>query len=92
MLPTVFKYKNSTYMRDTFFNASRVGASNVLRSSAYTIAYNESEDVFIFTVKGYGHGVGMSQAGANQYAKNGWTYDEILKHYFTGITLGTYYI
>lgn len=84
--------KKGTYLRDTFFNASRVGASNVLRSSAYTISYNESEDVFIFTVKGYGHGVGMSQAGANQYAKNGWTYDKILKHYFTGITLGTYYI
>lgn len=84
--------KKGTYLRDTFFKSSRVGAANVLRSSAYTISYNKSEDNFIFTVKGYGHGVGMSQAGANQYAKNGWGYEKILKHYYTGITLGTYYV
>lgn len=77
--------KKGTYMRETFFNYD-------LRSSAYTIEYNESEDAFIFTVKGYGHGVGMSQAGANQYAKSGWSYEQILKHYYTGITLGTYYV
>jgi len=77
--------KKGTYLRDTFFNYD-------LRSSAYTIAYNQSEDNFIFTVKGYGHGVGMSQTGANQYAKSGWNYEKILKHYFTGITLGTYYV
>ena len=77
--------KKGTYMRDTFFNYD-------LRSSAYTIAYNKDEDNFVFTVRGYGHGVGMSQAGANQYAKNGWSYEKILKHYFTGISLGTYYV
>ena len=82
--------KKGTYMRDSFFTSSRVGSSNVLRSSAYTIKYDENEDNFIFTVKGYGHGVGMSQTGANQYAKKGWNYEEILKHYYTGITLGTY--
>lgn len=84
--------KKGTYMRDSFFNSKRVGAANVLRSSAYTIEYNEKEDNFIFTVKGYGHGVGMSQTGANQYAMNGWSYEKILKHYFKGITLGTYYV
>lgn len=82
--------KKGPYMRDTFFTAARVGASNVLRSSAYTIEYDEKTDMFIFTVKGYGHGVGMSQAGANVYAKKGWNYEKILKHYYTGITLGTY--
>ena len=76
--------KKGTYLRDTFFNYD-------LRSSAYTISYNDSEDNFIFTVKGYGHGVGMSQAGANQYAKSGWSYEKILKHYYTGISLGTYF-
>ena len=81
--------KKGTYLRDTFFNSSRVG-TNTLRSSAYTITYNESEDKFIFTVKGYGHGVGMSQTGANVYAKNGSSYKSILEHYYRGITLGTY--
>ena len=77
--------KKGTYLREKFFSYD-------LRSSAYTIEYNESEDNFIFTVKGYGHGVGMSQTGANQYAKNGWNYEKILKHYFQGISIGTYYV
>lgn len=77
--------KKGTYLREKFFSYD-------LRSSAYTISYNKDEDKFIFTVKGYGHGVGMSQAGANQYAKKGWSYEKILKHYFTGISLGTYYV
>lgn len=38
--------------------------------------------------RGWGHGIGMSQWGAYGYAKNGWTYRQILKHYYTGITLG----
>ena len=44
---------------------------------------------FTFTVYGYGHGVGMSQNGAMTYAKNGWTYDKILLHYYysSGISL-----
>lgn len=34
--------------------------------------------------KGYGHGVGMSQFGANEMAKEGYSYKEILSHYYTG--------
>ncbi len=83
--------KKGPYLRDSFFTSARVGSSNVLRSSAYTISYNKSDDSFTFTVRGYGHGVGMSQTGANAYAKSGWNYEKILKHYYTGITLGTYY-
>jgi stage II sporulation protein D len=37
---------------------------------------------------GEGHGVGMSQEGARGYAEHGWTYNEILAHYYTGTTLG----
>ena len=37
--------------------------------------------------KGYGHGVGMSQWGANVMAKQGKGYDEILKHYYTGVKI-----
>lgn len=39
---------------------------------------------YIFTGKGWGHGVGMSQEGAKGMAKEGYTYKEILTHYFTG--------
>jgi stage II sporulation protein D len=38
---------------------------------------------------GFGHGVGMSQYGAYGYAKHGFSYDQILTHYYTGTTIGT---
>jgi stage II sporulation protein D len=38
---------------------------------------------------GYGHGVGMSQEGALGYAEHGFTYQQILAHYYTGTALGT---
>ena len=79
------------YLRETIFISARVGSKNVLRSSAYTIEYDAAQDEFVFTVKGYGHGIGMSQTGANAYAKAGKDYEWILKHYFKGISLGTYY-
>lgn len=40
-----------------------------------------------FKVKGYGHGLGMSQTGSNYYAKNGFTYDQIIQHYYTGVDI-----
>jgi stage II sporulation protein D len=45
----------------------------------------------IFEGYGRGHGVGMSQNGANAYAKNGWTYEKILLHYYKGTTLKKLY-
>lgn len=42
---------------------------------------------FVFTVYGYGHGVGMSQFGANEYSKSGWNYQKILLHYFPGVKM-----
>lgn len=44
---------------------------------------------FVFTVYGYGHGVGMSQDGASEYARRGWDYKRILLHYYNnpGISL-----
>lgn len=56
-----------------------------LRSTAFTLDYTDAG--FLFTVTGYGHGVGMSQYGANVMAQEGATYREILEHYYTGATL-----
>ncbi len=42
---------------------------------------------FVFTVYGYGHGVGMSQEGALAFAKQGMSYDKILTHYYPGTTV-----
>ncbi len=61
--------------------------SNGIRSTAFTITYDEESDSFTFTCKGWGHGVGMSQEGAKTYANQGWTYEQILAHFYTGTTL-----
>ncbi len=51
------------------------------------ISTGNSQGVFVFEGRGNGHGVGMSQKGAQGMALQGYTYEEILKHYYTGITL-----
>lgn len=51
-----------------------------LKSSTFTCAYKDKN--FIFTVSGYGHGVGMSQYGADFMARQGANYKEILAHYY----------
>lgn len=56
-----------------------------LRSTAFTLEYTGSS--FLFTVTGFGHGVGMSQYGANVMAKSGADYREILAHYYPGTQL-----
>lgn len=43
-----------------------------------------------FSVKGYGHGVGMSQTGADSMANLGSTYEEIIKHFYTGVEIKEY--
>lgn len=57
-----------------------------LRSACFTVAA-DSESV-TFRVTGYGHGAGMSQYGANQLAREGKTWQEILEWYYTGATVG----
>lgn len=54
-----------------------------LNSSNFT--YEIINDNIVFNCKGYGHGVGMSQWGANVMAKDGNGYEEILKHYYSGV-------
>ncbi len=56
-----------------------------LKSSNFEVDYKN--DKFVVTVYGYGHGVGMSQNGANEMAKKDKTYTEILKHYYKGVEI-----
>lgn len=46
-----------------------------------------STDSIKFSVKGYGHGVGMSQTGADSLAKQGSNYEDIIKHYYIGVEI-----
>ncbi|MDR0903437.1 MAG: SpoIID/LytB domain-containing protein [Ruminococcus sp.] len=54
-----------------------------IRSAAFSVSYYDG--IFTITTYGYGHGVGMSQNGANILAKQGYNYVDILKYYYTGI-------
>lgn len=53
-----------------------------LRSMSFDVEYDGEN--FVFTCKGYGHGVGMSQYGADYMARQGCTWQEILLHYYKG--------
>ena len=56
-----------------------------LRSTLFSMTMNE--EGVTFHQQGYGHGVGMSQAGANVMAADGYAYNEILMHYYPGVTI-----
>lgn len=56
-----------------------------LRSANFMVEIDN--DNIKFSVKGYGHGVGMSQTGADSMAKAGSNYEEIIKHYYSGVEI-----
>lgn len=56
-----------------------------LASSDFEIV--EEENNYVFVTRGSGHGVGMSQYGAQGMAKEGYGYQEILKHYYQGVEI-----
>ena len=70
---------------DQTFTGSQIRRMFDLRSADFNIDINGSSAEF--TTRGYGHGVGMSQWGANGMAKQGSDFEEILSHYYQGITL-----
>lgn len=57
-----------------------------LRSACFD--WEVQGETWVFFVTGHGHGVGMSQYGANAMAKAGSTYKKILTHYYTGVSIG----
>ena len=59
-----------------------------LRSACFT--WEIQGETLVFFVTGYGHGVGLSQYGANRMAESGAPWQEILTHYYTGVTVGPY--
>ena len=56
-----------------------------LRSPVFTAASTDS--TITFNVLGYGHGIGMSQYGADYFARQGYTYKDILMHYYSGVVI-----
>lgn len=68
-----------------FLKGSDIRSLFELRSSNFTVTYQD--EVFSFNVLGYGHGVGLSQQGANTMAENGASYKDILLHYYSNVSI-----
>lgn len=73
------------YINGVKFKGTELYNKLGLRSTDFEIELLGDE--ILITTKGYGHGVGMSQYGALGMAKEGFTYEEILKHYYSGVSL-----
>lgn len=67
------------------FSGKKVRELLVLRSADFDISISDNNANI--TTRGYGHGVGMSQYGANGMANAGYSYKDILSHYYPGTTL-----
>lgn len=96
-----FPHEPALWLEETELNSSgRVGSMSIagreisglalrqlfsLRSTDFSLQWDGS--AFVFTVAGYGHGVGLSQYGADAMAREGADYGEILAHYYPGTEL-----
>lgn len=84
------EYTESGRVKDISVGAYKIKAENLrtlfgIKSTDFKLEVNE--ETIKFNVLGYGHGVGLSQVGANTYAKAGSTYDEIIHHYYTDVEI-----
>lgn len=66
---------------------SGVEIRNLLGLRSTDFDFNISDEGVNFTTRGYGHGVGMSQYGANEMSNAGYSYDRILNHYYTNVQI-----
>ena len=75
-----------------FGNVSIAGteARTILGLKSTNFVINYQDDKIIFSVIGYGHGVGMSQTGADSLAKQGHGYEDIIKHFYTSVEIINY--
>lgn len=67
------------------FDGNDVRSAFSLKSPYFTI--EKDKDNYVFKIKGYGHGLGMSQYSADYMARQGSSYDEILKHFYKGVQI-----
>ncbi len=77
----------STFLAALVVTVVLVGASSGAARPSAAKAIPGSP-VFVISGRGWGHGVGMAQWGAYGYAQQGYSYDEILAHYYRGTTIG----
>ena len=68
-------------------NISGVELRSLIGLKSTNFEFEINGDAIKFYVKGYGHGVGMSQTGADSMAKEGKNYEEIIKHFYTNVEI-----
>lgn len=78
---------NSLVVNDKTFKGTVFRTKLGLRSTDFDIEIGS--DFVNITTRGYGHGVGMSQYGANEMAKNGSNYENILKYYYKNVKISS---
>ena len=66
---------------------SGVEVRTIFELKSANFEFKISDGEIKFTVKGYGHGIGMSQTGADSLAKNGSTYEDIIHHFYIGVEI-----
>ena len=86
----ILEYTSSGRVKTIKFGNKEIAGTEArtllgLKSTNFTFDIG-SENVK-FTVTGYGHGVGMSQTGADALAKSGSNYEEIIKHFYTDVEI-----
>lgn len=81
-------YVKEIIIGDKTYNGNQLREKLKIKSGNFTI--ENKNDIIEITCYGYGHGVGMSQYGANELAKKGYEYKDILKHYYQGTEIISY--
>ena len=86
----ITEYTDSNRVKTVKFgnhNLSGVETRSILGLKSTNFEIIRENEKIKFSVKGYGHGVGMSQTGANTMAKEGNNYDEIINHFYKGVEI-----
>lgn len=86
----ILEYTSSGRVKTVKFGNKEISgteARSLLGLKSTNFTYELTEKNITFYVKGYGHGVGMSQTGADSLAKIGSNYEEIIKHFYTNVEI-----
>ena len=86
----ILEYTSSGRVKTIKFGNKEIAGTEArtllgLKSTNFT--FDIGEEVITFAVTGYGHGVGMSQTGADALAKSGSNYEEIIKHFYAEVEI-----
>ena len=89
----ILEYTESGRVKTIKFGNKEIAGTEARRIfglKSTNFSTNIDGDFITLSVIGYGHGVGMSQTGADSLAKQGYSCEDIIKHFYTGVELKTY--